>query len=477
MSTFSNSGAHILVCPFPASGHIIPLLDLTHQLLARDLTITVLVTPKSHPLLEPLLSIHPSSLHPLVLSIPDPPLPSELGILSIMRAMGELHNPIFHWFQSHPSPPVAIISDFFLGWTLHLANQLSVPRVVFSPSGAFAISIAHSLWSDLPKNGDPDEDENFLVSFPKLPNSPVYPWWQLSHVYRNAKEGDPDWEYYKGIMLGIMASWGLVFNSFTELERVYLDHIKNELGHDRVWTVGPLLPRDNDLEGSTERGGSNTVPSHEVLTWLDQRSDHSVVYVCFGSRHVLTGKQMEVLSAALEHSGVAFIWCVKGPREGQVASDYGVVPDGYEERVEGRGFIIKGWAPQVAILRHRSVGAFVTHCGWNSVLEGLSAGVVMLTWPVSADQFTNAKLLVDQLGVGVRVGEGTQVMPDSDELARLLGESVGESRPERGRARELSIEAWGAVKGGSSERDLDELVKRLSELKSSRGVITSPAGE
>ena len=77
------------------------------------------------------------------------------------------------------------------------------------------------------------------------------------------------------------------------------------------------------------------------------------------------------------------------------ASDHGMLPEGFEDPMARNGSVIKGWAPQVAILRQRAMEALVTHCGWNSVLEGLSVGVVMLTWPMGADQFTNAQLLVD----------------------------------------------------------------------------------
>lgn len=343
-----------------------------------------------------------------------------------------------------------------------------MPRIIFSPSGAFAFSVSTYLWREQPQNDHP-EDLNFSLSFPKVPNSPTYPWWQISNLYRMPK--DADWEFFRNCNLANSESWGIIFNSFAELERVYLDHMKRKFQDDRVWAVGPVLPSDDDFKGAANRGGSSSVPCHDVLTWLDSRKDQSVVYVCFGSRTALTCKQMDELAAALEKSGVHFIWCVRQPVDkGQTAGDYGVLPDGFEDCVADRGFIIKGWAPQVAILRHHAVGAFLTHCGWNSVLEGIAAGVVMLTWPMGADQFTNAQLLVDQLHVGIRFGEGTLNVPESAELARILAQSVAETLPERLKAQKLQEEALGATKGGSSSTDLDGLVRRLNKLKLKRDV-------
>ncbi|KAA8542350.1 hypothetical protein F0562_023514 [Nyssa sinensis] len=459
MSKTAGDGPHILIYPYPAPGHIIPLLDLTHLLLTRGLTVTVLVTPTDAPLLEPLLSNHPSSsIQPLVLPAPDAPTSSHFPFVAKIRAQGELYDPILNWFRSQPTPPVAIISDVFLGWTHHLAIELGVPRVVFWPSCAFQWSISNCMWRDLPKRDDPDDD-NSPISFPNIPNSPIFPWWQMSFVYGEYREGDPDWEFFRNSMLANVVSWGVVFNSFTELERVYIDHLKKEMGQDRVWTVGPLMLPEDDLVRHSKRGGPRAVPTENVMTWLDAKAKDSVVYVCFGSNFVLREQQMSALAAALECSGVHFIWCVKAADQENVA-----IVEGLADRVEGRGFVIKGWAPQVAILNHRAVGVFVTHCGWNSVLEGLSTGVMMLTWPISADQFTNAMLLVDQLGVAIRACEGgDRIVPDSAELSRLLVQSVGETRPERARVRELRDAALVAKKEGSSRKDLDEFVKQFED--------------
>nr|DAD35133.1 TPA_asm: hypothetical protein HUJ06_005773 [Nelumbo nucifera] len=461
---------HILVFPYPAQGHLIPLLDLTDQLVRRDLTVTILVTPKNVPILNSLLSRHPStSIQTLVLPFPShPSLPlgvenmkdaPEGSFRPMMLTLNKLYHPILHWFHSHPSPPVAIISDFFLGWTHHLACQLGIPRIVFYTSGAVNLSVTNFLWRDLPKRDDPN-DPNFPFSFPKVPNSPIYPWWQLTPIYRSYVQGDPDSEFIRDGFLANLASWGIVFNSFNELEGVYLNHIREELGHHRIWAVGPLLPPDDDP--SSERGGSNSVGAGDVMSWLDKCEDHTVVYVCFGSQVVLSNEQMEALAAALEISRCRFVWCVKEASGGSTASTggaSGVVPSGFEERVGGRGLVIRGWAPQVLILRHRAVGAFLTHCGWNSVLEALVAGVPMLAWPMGADQFINARLLVEEKGMAVKLCEGRQVTPNSTELAKTIAESVGDqAKSMRVRAMETRQAALHAIKqGGTSFKDLDEL--------------------
>ncbi|XP_023767042.1 UDP-glycosyltransferase 89B2 [Lactuca sativa] len=453
----SNDNPHLLIYPFNASGHIIPLLDFTHHLLRHGLTITIIISSSNLPLLHPLISSYPSSLHKLLFSDPDPDHhPSPHPLIAKVIATQQMFDPIVRWFQSHPSPPVAIISDFFLGWTNELAAHLGIRRVVFSPAGALGSSIFHMLWRDLPEinalNGD--RDESFLLSLPEIPNSPEFPWRQLSPLWRSYKEGEPNFESFRKGVIGNMTAWGIVYNTFEDLEGVYIDHMKKQIGHDRVWAVGPLLPEE---DGPVGRGGSSAVPRDRLLMWLDKKPDDSVVYICFGSIERLSEKEMSVLTSALELSNVDFILCVK-------TSDLKFIPSGFEDRMSGRGLIVKGWAPQLVILRHRAVGSFVTHCGWNSTLEGVAAGVMMLTWPLGADQFANEKLLVDQLGVGKRVCEGRpENVPDSVELTQLLDESLSCDRPERVKIKELSQTGIKAVKEGTSMRDLDMFINQLCE--------------
>ncbi|MQL86022.1 hypothetical protein Taro_018548 [Colocasia esculenta] len=465
----SSLPPHVLVFPFPAQGHMIPLLDLAHLLSLHGLAVTVLVTPKNVPLLDPLLSRAPT-IRTLVLPFPShPSLPAGTEnarglphhyFLSLKGALGGLREPILRWASSNPTPPDVIVSDFFLGWTKGVAADLGIPRLVFSPSCALTLSVMNCLWREMPKRGDPDDDA-YPIAFPTVPGSLVFPWHHLSTIYRSYREGDPAWEFIKQGFLDNIASWGYVFNTFADLETPYLGHLRSDLGHPRVWAVGPLLP-PGGADAAVDRGGAGSEGAASgVLGWLDACPEEGkVVYVCFGSQALLSQPQAEAVAAALERSGVRFVW-------GAGAAE---VPEGFEERTAERGVVLRGWAPQVAILGHPAVGWFLTHCGWNSVLEGLAAGVALLAWPMTADQFMDARLLVDDIGVAIRACEGAGTVPDPAELGKMIAVAVGGQRPERSKALELRETTAAAVRvGGSSHRDLEELVGALWGLKRQEG--------
>ncbi|ESQ27782.1 hypothetical protein EUTSA_v10018506mg [Eutrema salsugineum] len=452
--------SHVLIFPFPAQGHMIPLFDFTHHLALRGgsaITITVLVTPKNLPFLSTLLSAG-LNIETLILPFPShPSIPSGVenvqdlppsGFPSMIHALGSLHAPLQSWITSHPSPPVAIVSDFFLGWT----KNLGIPRFEFSPSAAITCCILNTLWIEMPIRKNDDE----ILEFPKIPNCWKYPLSQISTIYLSYVEGDPAWEFIRDCFRDNATSWGLLVNSFSAMEGVYLEHLKRELGHDRVWAVGPVLP----VSEGNNRGGPTSVSVDHVMSWLDARADSHVVYVCFGSQAVLTKEQTLALASGLEKSGVHFVWAVK-----EDSSPRGNILEGFEDRVAGRGLVIRGWAPQVAVLRHRAVCAFLTHCGWNSVVEAVVNGVLMLTWPMRADQYTDATLVVDELKVGVRACEGPDTVPDPDELARVFADSVTGKQTERIRAAKLRKAALDAIQErGSSVKDLDGFIEHLVSL-------------
>ncbi|KAJ7953976.1 UDP-glycosyltransferase [Quillaja saponaria] len=450
---------HIFIFPFPAQGHILPMIDLTHQLSLSGFPITILVTPKNLPALDSLLSIHPL-IQTLVLPFPShPKLPAgvenvrevgSFGNIPIINALSKLQGPIIQWFTSQPSPPVAIISDFFLGWTSKIAYQLGIPRFAFYSSGAFLASVVNYCWQNIKA-----VRSKTIVELSDLPGSPSFKEDHLPSFHRLHKETDPDWEFAKDSVIANTFSWGCVFNSFEALEDPYLDYLTRTLGHKRVYGVGPL-----SLIG-TQMVAPNPHPdSINALTWLDGCPDGSVLYVCFGSQKLLNREQMEGLANGLERSGIRFVWVVK---TGTTQEEAEVIPDGFEDRVSGHGLVIKGWVQQVLILGHRAVGGFLSHCGWNSVLEGIVGGAMIIGWPMESDQFVNARLLVEDLGVAVKVCEGGETVPDSTKLGSEIAQSMSENSLQKVRAKKLRDEAIAAVNnGGSSSRALDGFIKVLA---------------
>ncbi|KAM3333653.1 hypothetical protein ACQJBY_028639 [Aegilops geniculata] len=186
-------------------------------------------------------------------------------------------------------------------------------------------------------------------------------------------------------------------------------------------------------------------------------------------------EQMRELARGLDLSGKNFVWVIAN--DGAGASSDPCKPGGFP--TTDRGYIVRGWAPQVLILNHPAIGVFVTHCGWNSTLEAVSAGVPMVTWPRYVDQFYNEKLVVDVLGVGV--GVGAEDYGPSVETHRVIaGEAIAESirrvmeegdgAAMRKKAKELGVMARGAVeKGGSSYDDVGQLMEELIARRSSVG--------
>ena len=152
------------------------------------------------------------------------------------------------------------------------------------------------------------------------------------------------------------------------------------------------------------------------------------------------------------------------------------LPDGFEERMEGRQLIIRGWASQLMILKHEAVGGFVTHCGWNSTLESVCFGVPMVSWPVSAEQFYNEKLVTQVLRIGVEVGAKKWKRLVGDFVKREAVEKAvrnvmeGEEAEEmRSRAKRFAEMARRAVEeGGSSVSDLDALFEDLRSQRAAR---------
>ncbi|XP_078169204.1 UDP-glycosyltransferase 90A1-like [Carex rostrata] len=198
----------------------------------------------------------------------------------------------------------------------------------------------------------------------------------------------PHWDFVVEQVEAMKNSCGFVMNGFYELEQPYFDYM-DKMGVNNYQVGSLCLARLG-----TDKKNQSQSP---LLDWLDSRlsMNHPVLYVAFGTQIKLSPIQMKELATGLERSGLYFIWVTRGEKSNW--------HDGFAERVGVRCRLVNEWVDQTEILAHKAVYGFMSHCGWNSVMETLCAGVPVLAWPMIAEQRLNAKFVVEELKMGLRI--------------------------------------------------------------------------
>ncbi|XP_074270343.1 scopoletin glucosyltransferase-like [Silene latifolia] len=479
----ANHNLHIVFLPYPAPGHTIPLLDTVRLFADRGIKTTVITTPLNAPNVAKHLNITnenkmSSDFIPNLHIIPFPSpnvtgLPagfenqasftSHLMVQKFILAMELFKDPVEQFLGE--VKPNCLVSDLFFTFSTNLAKNLGIPRLAFQVTGFFPMCVMMGLHEIRESRCILDDDESFIV--PNLPHEIRLTKSQLQ------KDGNIDgWGEFMGrAIMGYMKSYGDVFNTFYELEPHYVDLYRKNHNCKKAWHIGPVSLCNRKNEEQFQRGQSASICENDCLKWLDSKPANSVVYLSFGTLTHFKASQLREIAIALANVGHNFIWVVRARDKGDETENEEWLPEGFEKRVEGKGLIIRGWAPQVMILEHETIGAFVTHCGWNSALEGFSAGVAMATWPLHAEHFFIEKLVTQVLKIGVEIGskdwsfgdDGTFI--DHVKIENALKQiMVGEEALEmRARAKKLKELAHNCVKeGGSSYNDLTNLIQDLA---------------
>ncbi|CAM0877613.1 unnamed protein product [Alopecurus aequalis] len=195
---------------------------------------------------------------------------------------------------------------------------------------------------------------------------------------------------------------------------------------------------------------SDETPSdpHGCIAWLNRHPARSVVYVSFGTVASPQPDEVRELAAGLEASGAPFLWSLREEL-------WPLLPAGFPERAAG---LVVPWAPQVWVLRHASVGAFVTHAGWGSVLEGVSSGVPMACRPFFGDQTMNARSVASVWGFGTAFDGPMTRGGVANAVTTLLGGVEGERM--RANAQELQAMMGKAFQpDGGCTKNFHEFVK------------------
>jgi hypothetical protein len=246
----------------------------------------------------------------------------------------------------------------------------------------------------------------------------------------------------------------LLINTFEELEGDTCRALASEF-EIPVYPVGPVSA-GSALEEEEDK--------HGCIAWLDKKPKHSVVYISFGSLWLPKPELIRGIANGIRSSKRSFLWALRSPSS--TTDVHELLPRGFVEETDG---LIVPWAPQLRVLAHSSIGAFLTHCGWNSTLESMSMGVPMIPVPIATDQITNRKLVVDIWKVGISVkfalhSDGPVV--DSDDICRVVKLLCHESEGHevRARAQKLMDGIESATRqGGASFVHLQDFIRSVKK--------------
>ncbi|XP_022738090.1 UDP-glycosyltransferase 88A1 [Durio zibethinus] len=458
----------IVLYPSPPVGHLIAMVELgnllcTHQ---PSLSIHILIaTPpyqaeSTAPFIAAVSSTVPSIIFhklPKVTLPPSTVTHHESLTFEVLR----LNNPnvlqallsISKEYKIH-----AFVMDFFCTASFRVATDLSIPPYFFITSGV-AILAAFLYLPTLHKNTTKSFKElNVLLDIPGVP-----PMLSADMPKPILDRNDKVYDIFLDYSFYLPKSAGIMVNTFESLEPRVIKIIGDGLcvpdgPTPPIYCIGPLIA---DVDRRSGVRGGDGVP--DCLTWLDKQPSNSVVFLCFGSLGRFSAEQLKEIAMGLERSKQRFLWVVRSPPSENLSvaiKEHGepdlntLLPEGFLERTKERGHVVKSWAPQVAVLNHDSVGGFVTHCGWNSVLESICAGVPMLAWPLYAEQRFNRVLLVEEMEIALPIVESETGFVNSNEVEERVRELM-ESEPGnvvRKRTIAMKHAAEAALSGGGSSR-------------------------
>ncbi|KAG8099860.1 hypothetical protein GUJ93_ZPchr0013g37313 [Zizania palustris] len=333
------------------------------------------------------------------------------------------------------------------------APNLAVPAYIYFTCSASMLALFFRL---------PALDEEVAVEFEEMdgaldvPGMPPLPPSYLPLTMLDRTKSTYKWFVSTGRRY--MDATGIIVNTAAELEQSVLAAIADGrctggIPTPTVYPIGPVLSFPPPSE-----------QPHECVRWLDSQPPASVLFVCFGSKGIISACKVREIAHGLERSGHRFLWVLRGvPVDGRYGArvardaDLGeLLPEGFSEKTKERGLVWPTRAPQKDILAHAAVGGFVTHCGWNSILESMWFGVPMLPWPLDADQHFNAFTLVSHLGVAVplKMDRRRNNLVEAADLERavrtLMGGGSEEGRKAREKAAEMKAVCRNAVEESGS---------------------------
>ncbi|KAJ9705922.1 hypothetical protein PVL29_003843 [Vitis rotundifolia] len=468
----------LVFVPLPAIGHIVSTVEFAKLLVGRDgrfsITLLIMKGPIMHTAVTNYIHSVSASLSGSIRFVhlphldsdssnsnPSSPSPSSFFHDVMERQKSLVRDAVHQLILSEPGRLAGIVVDMLCAYMMDVAVELGVPSYVFFTSSAACLALMFHLQTlqdhqgvDLTEFADSDAE----LVVPGFVNS--VPARVLPALWVD-KEGEASTAFLREARR-VREAKGILVNTFMELE----SHVINSFANGTippVYTVGPLLKLNH---GDHQKQDSDS----DVIRWLDDQPQSSVVFLCFGSDGAFHDDQVKNIASGLENSGYRFLWSLRRPPpKGMIAdsSDYTnfeeVLPKGFLNRTSEIGKII-GWAPQTDVLAHSAIGGFISHCGWNSTLESIWHGVPIATWPIYAEQQLNAFQIIRELEMGVEIKidynkHRNNDLINSQEIESRIRSLMDDSKDFRKKLAYMKEKGTKALmEGGSSNSSIQRLI-------------------
>ncbi|RWR84081.1 UDP-glucosyl transferase 85A2 [Cinnamomum micranthum f. kanehirae] len=484
MGSLKFEKPHAVCIPFPAQGHINPMFKLAKLLHFRGFHITFVHTEFNYQRL--LKSRGPDSLKDLddfrFEIIPDGLPPSDVDATQDIGALFKstsknclvpFRNLVKKLNSREEMPGVScIVADAIMTFTMQVADELCIPKVLlWTASTCSYMGYLH--FPQLVERGlVPLKDESYFTNgyldtqIDWIKGMEDIRLKDLPTFLRTTDPNDPIVNFVIQQGQRAFKASAVIINTFHELEHEVLNAMASMLPH--IYSIGSLSLLVNKLPISTLNAtGSNLwKEERECLEWLDTKELKSVLYVNFGSITVMSAQQMSEFAWGLANSNQNFLWVV---RPDLVRGESAVLPEEFANITKERGLLVS-WCPQEEVLLHPSVGGFLTHCGWNSTLESICAGVPVICWPFFADQQTNCRFACATWSIGMEIESDGKRQRIEGLVRELMEGEKGEEM--RQRALEWKESAENAVKEGvgSSCMNLEKLINNVLLVNVSKSI-------
>ncbi|KAK9280350.1 hypothetical protein L1049_014039 [Liquidambar formosana] len=448
-----GSDLEVVMLPCPAFGHMIPFLQLSISLAKAGVHVSFVSTPRNiHRL--PKIPTNLATRIDLV-EIPFPALDCNNFLPEGAEATVDIpfektdslkiaHDLLQHPFRRYvaDNSPDWLIVDFGLHWAVEIAGEYGIPLLYFSvfsaATDAFTGPVEYLVGEGQRRVRSSPESLMSPPEWVNFPSSVAYRGYEArgfhAAFFGGNGSGITDAARLAKVLHGCQA---MAVRSCTEFEGKYLNILEKIVGKP-VIPVG-LIPPEKP-EGREIIDGSWS----KIFNWLDEQKPKSVVFVGFGSECKLTKDQVYEIAYGLELSELPFLWAIRKPS--WAIEEIDALPSGLGNRTAGKGVVSIGWAPQLEILAHPSIGGSLFHSGWGSVIETLQYGHCLVVLPFIFDQGLNARLLVEK-GLAVEIERSEDGSFSRDEIAKYLRLAMVSEEGERLRnsAREAS-KIFGDVK-------------------------------